>query len=160
MYNQYFSHIKDHIPEKHHKKANSIIWTLKKFEQEGTLITWHNDLDGKRYPVHICYPGRDFSPWMHLADPIELMKFTYLSSIRKIKLDKPKTWFRKDKGSPWSREDYRKKTSLNSKKRRDVTVTTSIEDPTEIVMRENTQFRCAKQNFNGEPIFQIGRAHV
>jgi len=153
MYNQYFPHLKDYIPEKHHPKANSIIRNLKKFEEEGTIITWHNDLNGKRYPVHICYPGRDFSPWMHLSDPIELMKFTYLSSIRTIKEDKPETWFRKDKGSPWSREDYNKTTSLNKNKRTETILTVNVEDPTEIVMRENTQFRSAKQNFNGEPIF-------
>jgi len=152
MPNQNFSHLKNYKIEEHNPLYGKFLCVLKELQKEDKLISWHKDIEGRQYPVHICYPEIDFSTWMHLSEPEVLMKYTYIRSHETANLQDPSSFFRKKRKEPVSKAEWCCNSELNTKKRGPF-VGTSIEDNTEIVVASRSKFKSPKKKFNGEDIF-------
>lgn len=156
MPNEYFAHISNHDPEDN-KNYEAVLSILKKLKKENNFIVTRPTLEGS-YPECVCYPGVDFTPWMEMGldDPKKLMDYTFLGSVKSVKLKNLSSFFRKkDGGYPVSREEWNAQSSENQKKRRNVypVMVNTMDGETLLMLTNGNKFYSPKENFNGEPIF-------
>lgn len=148
--NEYFSHMKDYDPARDNKVLKDAEAMLRNLEEDNKLIRERNRLEGS-FPEHVCFPGQDFSKYPELQGIDNLYKNAVPSAWQDYRPGRPETMFRtKPDGSPWTWEEWNKKSSENAKKRVAVGLNIETGVPNLFTRRK---FESHKNYFNGEEIF-------